>query len=299
MERYLENELEDELEATHEFEDELAHELGGAHEFEGENGEQFFKRAFRGVGRFIKRAAPMLKTIGRIAAPLVAKAVGGAFGGPAGAMLGAKLGQLAASQLREYEMELEAGMTHEAHAHEFEEELAHELGGAHEFEDELAHELGGAHEMQHEALAEVMAHFAAQSASESESEAMVGAATALTITARERRALRRMIPHLVRGASILTRILRLRRVTRPAVRVVPTIVRRTARVLARGAAAGRPVTRQRAARVMALQIRRVLGSPRYCGQVIDRNIRTARRLAPTLGRVSSRAAQIAARRRRY
>src|SRR5208283_2935208 len=270
-----------------------------------ENGEQFFKRAFRGVGRFIKRAAPMLKTIGRIAAPLVAKAVGGAFGGPAGAMLGAKLGQLAASQLREYEMELEAGMTHEAHAHEFEEELAHELGGAHEFEEELAHELGGAHEfetahelggaheMQHEALAEVMAHFAAQSASESESEAMVGAATALTITARERRALRRMIPHLVRGASILTRILRLRRVTRPAVRVVPTIVRRTARVLARGAAAGRPVTRQRAARVMALQIRRVLGSPRYCGQVIDRNIRTARRLAPTLGRVSSRAAQIA------
>jgi hypothetical protein len=143
-----------------------------------------------------------------------------------------------------------------------------------------------------------MAHFAAQSASESESEAMVGAAAALTITARERRALHRMIPHLVRGASILTRILRLRRITRPAVRVVPTIVRRTARVLAGAAAAGRPITRQRAARVMALQTRRVLGSPHYCGRVIGRNIRTARRLAPILGRVSGRAARIAARRRR-
>jgi hypothetical protein len=152
--------------------------------------------------------------------------------------------------------------------------------------------------MQHEALAEVMAHFAAQSASESESEAMVGAAAALTITARERRALRRMIPHLVRGASILTRILRLRRLTRPAVRVVPTIVRRTARILASAAAAGRPITRQHAGRIMALQTRRVLDSPHYCGRVIGRNIRTARRLAPILGRVSSRTAQIAARRRR-
>jgi hypothetical protein len=80
----------------------------------------------------------------------------------------------------------------------------------------------------------------------------------------------------VRGASVLTRVLRMRRSTRPFARVVPTIVRRTARSLRRGAAAGRPITRRRAGAAMARQTRRVLGSPRYCGAVLRRNVRAAR-----------------------
>jgi hypothetical protein len=80
---------------------------------------------------------------------------------------------------------------------------------------------------------------------------MVGAATTVTISRRDRRALRRLVPHLVRGAAILTRILRLRRRTRPIVRVVPTIIRRTVRSLRRSAAAGRPITRRRAGAIMA------------------------------------------------
>jgi hypothetical protein len=121
-----------------------------------------------------------------------------------------------------------------------------------------------------------MAHYAAFSESEHEAEAFAGAATTITLSPRDRRALRRMVPHLVRGAGVLTRILRMRRSTRPFVRVVPTIVRRTVRTLRRGAATGRPITRRRAGAAMARQTRRVLSSPRYCGAVLRRNIRAAR-----------------------
>lgn len=162
------------------------------------------------------------------------------------------------------------------------------MGGAHELEAEFElgeQELGeqelGEHEVshelaEHEANAELMAHYAAFSESEAEAEAFAGAATTLTLSPRDRRALRKVVPNLVRGASVLTRVLRMRRSTRPFARVVPTIVRRTARSLRRGAAAGRPITRRRAGAAMARQTRRVLGSPRYCGAVLRRNVRAAR-----------------------
>ena len=243
----------------------------GEFEFEHEQGEQFFGKIFRRISGLVRRAAPMLKNIARIAAPIAGKAVGGLFGGPAGAMLGSKLAGLAAQQLREQEM----GGAHELESHEF--ELGeHELGehelGEHELgEHEVGHELA-----EHEAEAEAMAHYAAFSESEHEAEAMAAAAVTITLSPRDRRALRRLVPNLVRGAAILTRILRMRRVTRPFVRVVPTIIRRTVRTLRRGAASGRPITRRRAGAVMARQTRRVLSSPRYCGAVLRRNVRATR-----------------------
>ena len=230
-----------------------------------------FKRAFRGISRIVSRAAPILKSVARIAAPIAGKAVGGFFGGPAGAMLGSKLAQLAAQQLREQEL----GGAHELESHEL--ELGeHELGehelGEHELgEHEVAHELA-----EHEAEAEAMAHYAAFSESEHEAEALAGAAATITLSPRDRRALRSLVPNLVRGAAILTRVLRMRRATRPFVRVVPTIMRRTVRTLRRGAVAGQPITRQRAGRIMARQTRRVLSSPRYCAALLRRNVRAAR-----------------------
>jgi hypothetical protein len=213
----------------------------------------------------VRSAAPMLKKFAKIAAPIAGKAVGGFFGGPAGAMLGSKLARLAASQLRELEME--GAFETESHELELGE---HELG-----EHEVAHELS-----EHEAQAEALAHYAAFSESEHESEALAGAAATITLSPRDRRALRRLVPNLVRGAGILTRVLRMRRATRPFVRVVPTIVRRTVRTLRRSAAAGRPITRRRAGQIMARQTRRVLSSPRYCGAVLRRNVRaTARAVA--------------------
>ena len=94
----------------------------------------------------------------------------------------------------------------------------------------------------------------------------------------DRRALRGILPHLVRGTAILTRILRRRRVTRPAVRAVPTIMRRTVSQLKRQAAAGKPITRKAAGLAAATQVRRVLGSPRACAAAIQQNVRASRRM---------------------
>lgn len=238
----------------------------GEFELEYEQGEQFFKKAFRGISKIVKRAAPILKGVARIAAPIAGKAVGGIFGGPAGAMLGSKLASIAAQQLRELEM----GGIHELESHEF--ELGeHELGENELGEHELAHELA-----EHEAQAEAMAHYAAFSESEHESEALVGAAITVALSPSDRRALRALVPNLVRGAAILSRILRMRKATRPFVRVVPEIMRRTVRTLKRGAATVRPITRKLAGAVMANQTRRVLSSPRYCAAVLRRNVRTTK-----------------------
>ena len=185
------------------------------------------------------------------------KAVGGAFGGPAGAILGSKLANLAARQLREHELE----------SHEF--ELGeHELGESELGEHEVAHQLA-----EHEAQAEAMANYAAFSESEHEAEAFMGAAASITLSPRDHRALRALVPNLVRGAAVLTRVLRMRPETKPFTRVVPTIMRRTVRTLRRSAAAGEPITRRRAGAIMARQTRRVLSSPRYCAAVLRRNVR--------------------------
>ena len=91
----LELELEEELEGLGEFEQpELAHEYEYpelAHEYEHpelaqefeqpelahEHEEQFFGRIARGIGRFVRRAAPILRSIARVAAPMVGTAIGG------------------------------------------------------------------------------------------------------------------------------------------------------------------------------------------------------------------------------
>jgi hypothetical protein len=124
-----------------------------------------------------------------------------------------------------------------------------------------------------------MAAVASRAQTEAEAEAMTGAATAAMLSRADRATLRGILPHIVRGTAILTRILRSRRITRPAVRAVPTIVRGATRTLARQAATGRPVTRGAAARAMANQTRRVLSSPRTCAAAIQRNVRAASAVA--------------------
>src|SRR5436305_4885405 len=133
------------------------------------------------------------------------------------------LGRVASSALGEGELEME---------------LEGETEGELEYEGEAE-----AAPTQTQALAELMAAVASQARTEAEAEALAGAATVNAISPADRAALRVVLPHLVRGTAILTRILRQRRITRPAVRAVPTIARRTASVLARRAAAGPPVTR--------------------------------------------------------
>jgi hypothetical protein len=267
-----ESELEEEGELEEELEAEGEGELEGEEEGEGEfgaignivgsllgeseeelEGEEETEEFFGKIGGFLKKAAPILKSVAKVAAPLV----GTAIAGPAGGMLG----KLASSALGEEELE-----------GEFEEEGELEE----ESEQEVAHEIAS-HELTHnEAISEMMAEAASQAAHEGEAEAMVGAATVTVLSPRDRRALRRLLKHLVRGSAVLTRILRRRRATRLAVRAVPAIMRRTVRQLKRQAAKGIPITRRRVARAAARQVRKVLASPRACATAVKRNVRVSR-----------------------
>jgi hypothetical protein len=262
----LESEFEEELELEGEWEGEWEEEdalgtvgRGAAGEFEYElegefeeeyEGEEFFRRLAR---RALRGALPALRRIGQIAAPIVGTAVGGPLGG--------MLGRAAGSLLREGEFE-----------EELEGEFEYELEG--EFEEEFEEEAAPATPTQ--AAAELMAAVASQARTSAEAEAMAGAATVASIPPADRAALRQVLPHMVRGTAVLTRVLRQRPATRVGVRAVPQIARTTGRVLARRAAAGQPVTRRTAARVMAGQTRRVLGNPRTCSRAIQRNVRATR-----------------------
>jgi hypothetical protein len=263
-----EDELEAELEGESEYEDELEGEgilgsigsaLGGLlgegeSELELEHGEQFFG----GIGKFLRRAAPVLRSVAKVALPVVASAFG-----PAGTVVGGL-----ASKLLEGEGEMEG---------ELEDELgAHEMEGEGESEAEM--EISNHEYTSHEALAEMMAAEAAHEVHEGEAEAASGAAVITTLSPRDRRALRRMLPNLVRAAALITRLLRRRRQTRAVVRVMPTVIRRTVKSLKRQAAQGKPITKPLAARTMARQIRQVIGRPRICAAALRRNIQVSRRM---------------------
>jgi len=236
-----------------------------------EETEEFFGK----IGRFLKKAAPILKRVAKVAAPIVGTAIGGPFGG--------MLGKVASSALGEGEAEDETEIEGEA-------EMAHEIAS---------------HEATHnEALAEVMAEAASHEAHEGEAEAMAGAAAVTVISPADRRALRGILPHLVRGTAILTRILRRNRRTKVLVRTVPTIFRRTVRDLKRRAAAGQPFTRKTAARAAAKEVRRVLSSPKACSAAIRRNLKVSRiykrpRRRPVYGTRARTTAAARRRRARY
>jgi hypothetical protein len=248
----LEFEAEDELEFEDEFEGFLgAGEFGeeeleweGEGEFEWEDGEEFFG-GLRKLGKGLLSAAGKLpwRAIAKTVAPMVGTAVGGPLGGALGK---------AASSLLEYEDEFED---------EFEEEG--------EYEEELAASIPV------NPAAELMAAVASQARSDAEADAMAGAATLLALSPADRRELRTVLPYMVRGTAVLTKALRSRPDTAPAVRVVPEIVRRTSATLSRRGAAGQPVTRKAAARAMSQQTRRVLGNRRTCVRAMQTNARAS------------------------
>jgi hypothetical protein len=192
------------------------------------------------------------------------------------------LGSLAASALGEGELEGEF----EGEG-EFENEFESEGEGESEFEfegeSEAVQEITGRPLTESEAMAEMMADAAARAASESESEAMVGAAVVTVLSPRDRRALSGLLPDLIRGVTVLSRVLRRKRMRR-AMGALPTVVRRSVRDMKRHAASGRRVTRRTAARATARQVRRVLGSPKVLGSALARNARASRAVKRANGR---------------
>ncbi|MFZ4656177.1 MAG: hypothetical protein ACOYNY_04150 [Caldilineaceae bacterium] len=148
-----------------------------------------------------------------------------------------------------------------------------EYEGEFENEYEYEYEINPIRRVYPEALMEHLGHAAAQARTEAEAEAFIGALVPLAarIIPRAAPALMRVAPQLIQGVAGATRVLRRNPATRPLVRTLPTVVRRTAAQLARQSAQGRPITPQAAARTLAQQTARVIGSPRQATQAYRRS----------------------------
>jgi len=144
-----------------------------------------------------------------------------------------------------------------------------------EYEAGLAHSEGVHMEAQ---LMEQIAHEAATAANEAEAESLVGALIPLAIRSSRTGApaFRNAAPALARAAGRLTTALRRSPATRPLVRTLPTILRRTRASLVRQSARG-PITPRRAVRTMAGETFRVLGNPTVCIKIVARSARMCRR----------------------
>ena len=206
----------------------------GEDEVEGEDEEEYF---FKKIGRFVKRHSGLLKKIAKIAGPMIATAVGGPAAGAAARLLTRQL------------------------EGEFEDEMEAEL-----------EELATAPITPSQALGEYLAAKAATTESESEAEAFAGSAATISLTARDRARLEAMLPHLLRGASVLTRVLHRHPGSRQAVRLVPGIVASAGQTLARHSAGGavRPAD---VAAVLGGVTRRVLTDPRWQSGAVRRHAR--------------------------
>jgi hypothetical protein len=163
--------------------------------------------------------------------------------------------------------------------YEFEGEFEGELEAEYEFEVNPIRRIYREAEL--EALMEMehLGHAASMVASEAEAEAFIGALVpiAARLIPRVAPAIMRAAPNLIRGATRVVRSLRRNPATRPLVRAVPAIVRRTTASLARQAAQGRPITARSASQTLAHQAARVLANPRQATNAVQRSCALDRR----------------------
>jgi hypothetical protein len=139
------------------------------------------------------------------------------------------------------------------------------------------------------ALTEVLAAEAAHTEDEAEAEALLAAATPITIRIIVgRRGLRRLTPALVRANSDLVRSLRAGGgVSRQLVRAQPAILRRTVSSIATAQRQGRRVPPAMVAPIMAGHAARVLGSRQRMSRAVARNLAVRQRtVAPARRRVA-------------
>jgi len=244
---------------------ELEHE--GESEWEGElEGEYESEEFFGRLAALARRAAqsPALRRVGLTAAraalrglPSVAGAIGG-LPGSRGGRIGQSLGSGVAGALGVLlpDSEMEA-----------------ELQGEFEMEGESEGEVNPLRRVYPDAMMEHLGHAAATAESEAEAEAFIGALlpVAARLIPRVAPLVTRALPQLVRGASSVVRQLRRTPATRPLVRTVPTIVRRTMASIARQARQGQPVPPAAAVRTLAQQTAQVLRNPQACVRAYQRS----------------------------
>lgn len=152
-------------------------------------------------------------------------------------------------------------------------ELEGEGEGEDEWELESASLLSPIRRVYPDALMEHLGHAAAETESEAEAEAFIGALVPLAAKLIPKVApmVMKHAPTLIKGLTGATRTLRRNPSTRPLVRTLPTVMRRTAQTMAKQTAQGRPVTAKGAARTLAQQTSRVLASPTQCVRAYQRS----------------------------
>jgi hypothetical protein len=223
-------------------------------DFDGEADEfGFLKKAWSGIKKVGKTLAPIAKKL----APVAGKVIGGAFGGPAGAMIGGKLGSFVGN-LEDEELAFDG---YDGYGDGEDESDSEDEMNAEDFMD---------FEGEDEDVAEYMADIAAKAPNSIDSGAMAGAIT-ITIASKAPLQVKAVSPTLSSGAARLTKLMKNNPATKPLVKVVPSIAKKTVATLARKAAKGKPVTPAIAKRVMAKHTMRVLSSPRELTKAIAKN----------------------------
>lgn len=258
--------------STLEYELEALPELGGSHEsyetesyeteWEGDReSEQFFGAlaglAKKGVGWLTKSGSPQRRFALSAARKALSQGlpaagrwagtkIGGANGSGAGAQLGAKAASALGDLLPQQEMEAEW---------------------------EMEGELNPVRRWYPDAMLEHMGHAAAETENEVEAEALAGAMIPLAARAvpKAAPAILRATPALVCGVAGVTRALRQGPGTKPLVRVLPAIVKNTAKKIAQQTASGQPVSPQAAVQTLAKETAKVLGDRGQATQAFKRS----------------------------
>ena len=228
-----------------------------------QEGEYFFKKAFRSIGRGIKSAAKVLGPIAKKLAPMVAGSLASMIPG-AGVIAGPIAGQLVGQMVKEGEMEAQ--------------QMEMEFFGNNEMEAEVSNS-----EVAYEAaLTEFLAAQAAESTMEGEAEAAIGAALTTTVDIMGgKRALRPVMPALTQVTGQLTKMLRQQGPAgKQLLRTVPTIQRQAVATLKAAARAGQPINSATAVKAMAAATNRVLSNPQTVQKAVVRNAVLRQRTAP-------------------
>jgi hypothetical protein len=221
---------------------------------------------------------PLLAPILKAAAPMAIQAIGGLF----------RRRRRRRPGQREFEMEYETPLNEFELEGEYEGDpfignllrgLGSAFGGDGEFEYEYEQnpealpEFETAPASEYEVMAEHLAHMAANSQSEAEAEAFLGAL--IPIVARGISAaapvISRVVPQVIRPLAQAGRALLQSPQTRPLVRTFPTIARNSVAALAQRVAKGQPVNARVAARTVAGNVAQVLGNPRRASAVMKRS----------------------------
>lgn len=259
-------ELENEWETNHYGNPELENEWETNHHSNPESaqeGEFFFKKAFRSIGRGIKSAAKVLGPLAKRLAPMLGSKLLTFIPG-VGPIVGPLAGQLMGQLLKEGEMEAE--------------QMEMEFFGNNEMEAEVSNS-----EVAHEAaLTEFLAAQAAESTMEGEAEAAIAATLPITITIMGgKRALRPVMPALTQATGQLTKMLRQQGPAgKQLLRTVPTIQRQAVATLKAVARSGQPINSATAIKALAAATNKVLSNPQTVQRAVVRNAVLRQRTAP-------------------